>query len=134
MITAKHCKEVSIRVANDTNSLSKLTKIIAEKGINVLAACAWVEDENIEVIHLVTEDNLRVLDALTANKYTANEIASISVEVEHKSGMLNRVSSRLHDVDIRIRYLYVSAPINQEQCLMILSTEDNDQALLALNT
>jgi hypothetical protein len=47
MITAKHCKEVSLWLTNDIGGLSKLTKIISEKGINILAACAWVEDENI---------------------------------------------------------------------------------------
>ena len=45
MMTAKHGKEVSVRVFNDIGVLAQLTKIVAEKGINILAAAAWVEDE-----------------------------------------------------------------------------------------
>jgi hypothetical protein len=133
MITAKHCKEISLSVTNDVGILAKITKIITEKGINILAACAWVENANKGIIHLVTEDNLRVMDALRAHNYSPEELASIAVELNHKPGMLNRVCTKLSTAHVGIHYLYVSAPINEDQCLLVLSTEDNDKALIALN-
>lgn len=133
MMTAKHCKEVSVRVVNDIGILAQLTKIVAEKGINILAACAWVEDTNKGIIHMVTDDNLRTVDALKAHAYAPEEIASVAVEIRHKPGMLSSMCEKIGAAGIGIRYLYVSAPINEEQCLLILSTDDNNKALVALN-
>lgn len=133
MMTATHGKEIAVHVFNDIGVLAQLTKIIAEKGINLLAAAAWIEDEKNGIVHLVTDDNLRAVDALTAHSYAPKELASIAVEIDHKPGMLSRLCQKIGAEDINIRYLYVSAPINEETCLLILSTDDNDRALVALN-
>jgi len=133
MITAKHCKEVSVRVEDEVGALAKLTKMVAEKGINVLAAAAWIEGEKNAIIHLVTDDNLRVVDTLRAHGYETEEVASIIVELSHKPGMLSRVCEKVSMAGIGIRYLYVSGPINAETCLLVISTDNNDKALVALN-
>ena len=133
MMTAKHGKEVSVRVFNDIGVLAQLTKIVAEKGINILAAAAWVEDEKNGIVHLVTDDNLRTVDALTEHSYAPEELASIAVDIDHKPGMLSSMCQKIGTAGINIRYLYVSAPINEDKCLLILSTDDNDRALVVLN-
>lgn len=133
MMTATHAKEIAVQVFNDIGVLAQLTKIVAEKGINILAAAAWVEDEKKGTVHLVTDDNLRAVDALTAHAYAPQELASIAVEIDHKPGMLSRLCQKIGAEAINIRYLYVSAPINQDKCLLILSTDDNDRALVVLN-
>ena len=71
MISATHCKEVSVRVLNDIGILAQLTRIVADKGVNLRAAAAWVEDENKGIVRLVTDDNLRAMDALRAQAYQA---------------------------------------------------------------
>ena len=40
MISAKHCKEISVRVLNDIGILAQLTRIVADKGVNIRAAAA----------------------------------------------------------------------------------------------
>ena len=134
MIHATHGKEVAVRVHNDIGVLAEMTKIVAEKGINILAAAAWVEDHSQGVVHLVTDDNLRTVEALRAHSYAPEEVRSISVEIEHRPGMLSSICQKIGLEDIGIRYLYVSAPINEERCLVILATDDDDRALVALNT
>ena len=133
MMTATHVKEISVKVFNDIGVLAQLTKIVAEKGINLLAAAAWIEDDKNGIVHLVTDDNLRAVDALTAHSYAPEELASIAVEIDHKPGMLSRLCLKIGAEDINIRYLYVSAPINDDKCLLIVSTDDNDRALVVLN-
>ena len=133
MMTATHGKEISIRVFNNIGVLAELTKIIAEKGVNILAAAAWTEDEGSGMVHLVTDDNLRTVDALTQHAFAPEEVRSITVEIDHKPGMLSSMCHKLGAEGIGIRYLYVSAPINEDKCLLILSTDDDDRALVALN-
>ena len=133
MITAKQCKEVSIRVLNDIGILHQLTKIVAEKGVNIRAVAAWVEDENKGVIRLVTDDNLRTVDALRAHNYAPEEIDSIEMLMPHSPGMLSCVCEKIGSRGINILYLYASAPMAADACLAILSTSDNDRALVLLN-
>lgn len=133
MITAKQCKELSVRVFNDIGILAQLTKIVADKGVNIRAAAAWVEEENKGVIRLVTDDNLRAVDALRAHNYNPEEIDSIEITMTHSPGMLSRICSVIGSGGIDIRYLYASAPLSDETCLVILATENNDRALVLLN-
>ncbi len=133
MITAKQCREISVQVLNDVGILAQLTKIVAEKGVNIRAAAAWVESENKGVIRLVTDDNLRAADALRAHNYAPEEIDSIEVLMYHSPGMLSSICARIAEGGINMNYLYASAPVSEESCLAILSTENNERALVLLN-
>ena len=133
MISAKHCKEISVRVLNDIGILAQLTKIVADKGVNIRAAAAWVEDENKGVVRLVTDDNLRAADALRAHNYAPIEIDSIEVVLHHSPGMLSSMCAKIGGGGINIKYLYASAPVSEEACLAVLSTDNNERALVLLN-
>ena len=133
MITAKQCKEVSIRVLNDIGILAQLTKIVADKGVNIRAAAAWVENENKGVVRLVTDDNLRAMDALRAHNYAPQEIDSIEILAHHSPGMLSSLSAKIGSGGINVHYLYASAPVSSESCLIVLSTSNNERALVLLN-
>lgn len=133
MITARQCKEVSVRVLNDIGILAQLSRIVADKGVNIRAAAAWVEDENRGVIRLVTDDNLRAMDALRAHSYAPEEIDSIEVLMHHSPGMLGSVCEKIGNGGINIRYLYASAQVSDDACLAVLATDNNARALVLLN-
>lgn len=133
MIPAKQCKEVSVRVLNDIGILAQLTKIVADKGVNIRAAAAWVEEDNQGVVRLVTDDNLRAVDALRAHNYAPIEIDSIEVMLHHAPGMLSSICQRIGNGGINIKYLYASGPVSEETCLCVLSTDNNERALVLLN-
>ena len=133
MITAKHCKEISIRVLNDIGILAQLTKIVADKGVNIRAAAAWVEDENKGMVRLVTDDNLRAMDALKAHSYAPEELTSIEVLMRHTPGMLSSICERVGEGALNIHYLYASALVSNDTCHIVLSTDNNERALVLLN-
>jgi hypothetical protein len=133
MITAKQCKEVSVGVYNDIGILAQLTRLVADKGVNIRAAAAWVEDGNKGVIRLVTDDNLRAVDVLRAHNYAPEEIDSVEVTLKHSPGMLSSLCEKLSNGGLNIRYLYASAPVSEETCLVVFSTDDNTRALVLLN-
>jgi hypothetical protein len=66
MHKARQGKELVLRTANDIDALAKLSKIIAEKGVNILAM-SWEEGTE-AVLRLVTDDMLRTTDALRATR------------------------------------------------------------------
>lgn len=133
MLNTKAAKEIIVRMPNEIGALDRMAKTISDKGINVLAISAWVEGAQ-AVIRLVTVDNLRVLDALRANKYEVREADVLVTEVPHKPGMLHHVAEKLARGGIDIHHLYVTAPITQDRGLIVFASANNDRAMVLLNT
>jgi hypothetical protein len=132
MLKAKPAKEIAVRVRNQVGVLAQISKLVADKGINILAASAWVEGDD-GVVHLVTDDNLRTADMLRAQKFSPTELDVVLVETPHKPGMLRRVTEKLAQNQIDIHYLYASATADQDKCLIVFASANNDRALVLLN-
>ena len=132
MLKTRPAKEVVIRVPNAIGTLDKIARTMADKGINILAISASVEGAQ-AVIRLVTDDSVRVLDALRAHKYAAREADVLVTEPAHKPGMLHRMTEKLAQADIDIHHLYATAGASQTQCLLVFATANNDRAMVLLN-
>jgi hypothetical protein len=132
MLKTRPAKEVIVRMQNKIGALDEIAKTIAEKGINILAVCAWVEGDQ-AVTRLVTDDSVRVMDALRARRYDVREGDVLLTEAPHKPGMLRSMSEKLAHGDIDIHHLYASATAAQPQCLVVLGTSNNDRAMVLLN-
>ena len=132
MLKTRPAKEVMVRMRNEIGALDTLAKTIADKGANILAVSAWVDGAQ-GVIHLVTDDSVRVIDALRARGYDARETNVLVTEMPHKPGMLRRVTEKLAQGDIDIHHLYATATVTQDQCLLVFATANNDRAMVLLN-
>lgn len=132
MLKAKPGKEIVVKIHNEIGVLASLAKVLTEKGINILAAAAWVEGAN-GLIHLVTDDNLRAVDALSAKNYNPQEREVVLTEVAHKPGMLRHLAERLAEDGIDIHHLYASAPLASERSLIVFASANNDRAIVLLN-
>ncbi len=132
MLKTRPAKEGMVRMRNEIGALDTLAKTIADKGANILAVSAWVDGAQ-GVIHLVTDDSVRVIDALRARGYDARETNVLVTEMPHKPGMLRRVTEKLAQGDIDIHHLYATATVTQDQCLLVFATANNDRAMVLLN-
>lgn len=133
MLKTRPAKEVVVRMQNEVGALDGMAKTISDKGANILAVCAWVEGAQ-AVIRLVTDDSVRVLDALRARKYEAHEAEVLVTETPHKPGMLHHITAKLAQSEVDIHHLYATATITQEKCLVVFATANNDRAMVLLNT
>jgi hypothetical protein len=132
MLKARQGKELVTRVSNNINALAELSKIVAEKGINILAMSCWLEG-NESVIRLVTDDALRTADTLRDSGYRFEEKDVVLVDAQHKPGILRHLTDMLSRESINISHLFASATINQDVCLVILNSSNNERAILLLN-
>lgn len=132
MLKAKQGKEIKIRTPNEIGVLSTMSKLISDKGINILAMNAWVEGAD-AVLRLITEDNLRTIDTLKEHGYDAEEQGVILIDAPHKSGILRHVTETLAREGIALTHLYASATIGQDICLVVVDTSDNERAFVLLN-
>jgi hypothetical protein len=132
MLKTRLAKEVIVRMENEIGTLDGLAKAIAERGVNVLAVCAWVEGAQ-AVIRVLTDDSQRVLDALRGLQYEAREMDVLVAEAPHKPGMLHRITATLAQGELDIHHLYATATNAQNECLVVFATANNDRALVLLN-
>ena len=132
MFEARQGKEIILRETNRVGLLSGIAKVIAEKGISILAVSGSVHGEEC-YIHMITDDNLRACDVLSALGLKPVEQGVILVEVAHKPGMLKRLGEVLAADEIDIHHVYATAMEEQEKCLLVLRTSNDEHALPWLN-
>lgn len=129
MTKAQLGKEVVLRVHNEIGVLAQIAKLIAEKGINILAISAWTEGST-GVIHVVTDDNLRTADALRAQRYNPHEQEVILLQTEHKPGLLRKITERLAGEGIELHHLYAASLDTSARVLVVFACSNNERALM----
>lgn len=132
MLKTKPGKEVVVRMENRVGGLDAMTKLISEMGVNILAVSAWVDHDQ-ALIHLVTDENVRVVDALRGRGFEVREADVLLTEAPHKPGMLHHLTERLSKDEIDIHHLYASAKLSQDSSLVVFATANNDRAMVLLN-
>ena len=132
MLKARQGKEVVVRTADKIGAVAEFSKIVAERGVNILAMSAWVEDAE-AVIRLVTDDTLRTTDVLRDNGYDPQELDVVLVDAAHKPGILRHLTDMLSKENIDLSHLFASAMIEQDVCLVVVNSSDNERAIVALN-
>jgi len=132
MLKAKIAKEVVVRMANQVGVLAQVSKLVADKGINLRAVSAWVEGTD-AVVRLVADDPVRLGDAFRGKKLSVHETDVVVVETPHKPGMLRHVAEKLAGQGLDLIYLYASATADQDKSLVVFSSMNNDRAVALLN-
>lgn len=129
MTQAKLGKEITIRVQNEIGVLSQIAKLIADRGINILAISAWTEGTT-GVIHLVTDDNLRAADALRAQRYHPHEQEVVLLQAPHKPGLLRKITERLAGEGLDLHHLYAASLDEAGPVLVVFACANNERALM----
>jgi hypothetical protein len=133
MLKARAAREVVLRMPNEIGTLNKITKVLAEKGMNLTAVSAWVEGADV-VVRLLSEESRRVADALDGHGHQVREVDVIVTEVPHKPGMLRRITERLAQEEIDIHHLYATSSPAHDSAVVVFATANNDRAMVLLNT
>ena len=129
--TVKLGKEFVLVSENKVGSLSRVAAVLADRGIDILAISAQAAG-GVAFINLVTDDALRTKDLFTKHEFKAQENKVLLVEVEDKPGVLMRITQKLVAKKIDILNLYASAPSSYGPCLLVLSTDNDQKALVTL--
>jgi hypothetical protein len=129
---AEHAKEIVVEVVNNAGVLADLAKVIAEKGVSLLAVHGSVQGSR-GIVRMITDDNLRAVDALKKARYVPREAEVVAMGLDHKPGILRGVMARLAAEDIDIHHIYATATRSQNTCMVVFASSDNDRALVTLN-
>lgn len=132
MLKAQPAKEILVKVRNDIGIMYELTRVAADRGVNLVAVCGWVEGEN-GLIRLVADDHQRALDVFRAKNFHAEEREAVSVNMPHTPGLLKVLTECLAREDLDLHHLYASADTASDTCLVVFASSNNDHAIVALN-
>ncbi|MBM3252321.1 MAG: ACT domain-containing protein [Candidatus Omnitrophica bacterium] len=131
MENAKLVKQLIVTTQDKPGMLAEVTGVIASQGINIEAICAYGM-EGKAIFYLVTKNNAKAKQALTAKGWQVNEEDVVMLDLENKPGALSQLSSKLKAKNINLKYCYGSACSSDCPCRLVLNADDNKQLLEAL--
>ena len=131
-LMATHGQEIVLKVRSRIGVVADVARLLADRGLELHAVNGSVDGDN-AIIRIVTDDNLRAADMLREHHYDPREVPVILVHLDHRPGMFHRLTERLAEEMIDVYYFYTCALPDQDQCLAVMHTDNDEQALLILN-
>lgn len=134
MIKSVHLgKELTVTVINKIGVLLDIARVLAELGVNIEAVTGYTKDSEADIM-VVTDDNLRAMDALKKSGYKGvKEKPVIIIELENKPGVLRNITARLASETIDIKYIYGTSCRDNYLAKVVLSTDNDERAIVLFN-
>lgn len=124
-------KQLSVMVENKRGALAELCSKLAEKAVNIQALMV-PEQEGVAPVRLVVnggETAKKVLDALTL-RYIEEDV--VSVQVSDRPGALGKLTRKLADHNVDVKYAYGSIQKGAGKATIILAVSDVQAAAKVL--
>lgn len=100
-----YVKQLSIFLENTKGSLVKLTSLLGEHDIDLIAM-SIADTEQYGILRCIVPDNAKAIKVLRDAGYSMRETDVLAVCVDDKPGGLAGILSLLGNADISVEYLY----------------------------
>jgi hypothetical protein len=120
-------KELSVMLKNQPGALAELCSKLAEKAVNILGLMV-PEQSGVAPVRLVvnhTDVAKKIFDAMGV-KYTEREV--LNVPLSDRPGALGKVTRKLADHGVNIKYAYATILKGAGKANIILGVSDVDTA------
>ncbi len=124
-------QEVVVRRKNEIGILFQISTLLSDRDVNILGVNAGVCGEDC-LIRLITDNNRKAKDVLAANNFTPEDENVILVELPHRPGMLKQVTKTLAQEGLDIRHVYAASSGEQDKCLLVFHSSDDESAIAKL--
>jgi hypothetical protein len=125
-------KEIVITVMNKIGVLADMSSLLGDMAVNIEAVAGYAAGNEAKIM-LVTNDNTRAVDALKKKGYkNIRENEVLLVDLENKPGALKLLTTKLAQETIDIKQVYGTVCVSECPAKLILSTDNNQKALVAL--
>lgn len=124
-------KQVSVFLENKSGRLAAVTRLLAEKGINI-RALAIADTSDFGILRLIVDQPDKAYQALKEGGFTVSATEVLAVAVPDRPGGLAPALSVLEAAGINIEYLYAFVAQCANQALVLLKVNDTARAIAAL--
>lgn len=124
-------QQISIFIENRSGRLAEITRLLAEKKINIRVS-SLADALDIGILRLIVNDVEGALQALREQEFivTVNEV--IAIEVADEPGGLSNALDLLNQAELNIHYLYGFVVNSGERAIFIFRFDNMDKALAVL--
>ena len=116
-------KQISIFLENKPDSLSKLTKVLADKKINI-RALALADTSDFGIARIIVDDCDGVAKYLNENDFISKVTGVIAIEITDEAGSLNNILTILAENGRNIEYMYGFTGRKTNKACMIIRCTD----------
>lgn len=104
-------KQIAVFLENQAGKASACCKVLKEANIN-LYALSIADTKEFGILRIITEDNVRALDALKNAGYLCSEVDLVGVEVPDEAGALAQLLIALGEGGVGVEYMYSYAGVD----------------------
>ena len=128
-----YIKQISVFLENTKGTLSQMTKLLGENGVNLLAMTV-ADNAGFGIVRIIvkSEDVYKAVGALRNAGDMARVSDVICVRIPHKPMGLAEVLNVLEEKDISIEYSYSFCRTNIDDAVIILRPSDKAAGVEAL--
>ena len=116
-------KQVSVFVENTTGRLHKLTKILADANIDIIASTI-AETTDFGILRCILPDPQAGAELLKSKGFNASLTDVIAVSIEDKVGGFDAVLAELADAQIGVKYIYSTVKNAGGNAVIVMKPED----------
>lgn len=121
-------KQISVFLENKSGRLSRVTQILKEADIDILALC--VADSNeYGILRMIVDKPTKAMEELEKAKFTVSLTQVIGVAITDSTGGLATVINLLAKQDISMEYIYAFTSRKIGEAIIILRVEDTQSAI-----
>lgn len=120
-------KQVSIFIENETGRLTKLTKILADAGVDLNAATI-AETGEYGILRCIVQNPEDTCKVLSEHGFMASVSDAIAVAIDNKPGGLHYVLDLLSSADIGVKYIYSTIQSIKGEAVIVMKVSDQERA------
>ncbi len=124
-------KQISVFVENKKGRLAKITEVLGEGGVDLIAL-SIADTTNFGIMRCIVSEPEKAIAMLKNNGFTASTTDVIVAEVTDQPGGLAKVLQLLDAADISVEYLYSFVRTPNENALILFRVEDIEKAVKSL--
>ena len=124
-------KEFTIRMEDRPGTLGKVSRALADRGVNILAFQS-ISTDGKALTRIVVDDPAAAIKALDSERLTYTEAEVAQVKLANRPGELARAASRLGEANININYGYCGLEPGTNTPLLVFGVAEVGRAVTVL--
>ena len=120
-------KQISVFLENKPGRLCGMTKVLADKGINV-CAISLAETKDFGIVRLIADDVIEATNVLKEADFIASLTPVLVYRVPDTPGGLNKLLQAFSEAEVNLEYMY-AAP--EYMVFRVANTKESEAALTA---
>lgn len=125
-------KQVSVFLENATGRLFEVSNTLAKRGINI-NGISLADTTDFGILRLIVNDPYETVKVLKENSFVVELTEVIAMRIADKPGAMAQAFQLLNNAEVSVEYLYA---VNKEKgvnAILVLRTEDHENACRVLS-